>query len=200
MYPLFETICAANGRTERLEYHEERRIRALDELFHTTPKASLKEILAELSLPREEGKLFKVVVRYDAADCDVSVHSYVPKKINTLRMAESDADYSHKWTNREALTKLLSDDAHEEVIIVKNGWVADATFANLVFKKEGKWFTPRHCLLKGTMRQYLLDKNQIEEIPIRSRDVGQFSHVRLINSMLRFAAPPLPVSKIIPLP
>lgn len=200
MYPLFETICVANGRPERLEYHEERRMKALDELFHAVPKVSLTEIFQNLSLCHEEDKLFKVVVKYDAADCEVSIHSYTPKKIKTLRMTESNVNYSHKWTNREALTKLLSDDVHEEVIIVQNGWVTDASFANLVFEKEGKWFTPRHCLLKGTMRQYLLDKNQIEEIPVHSRDVGQFSRVRLINSMLRFTAPPLPISKIIPLP
>lgn len=200
MYPLFETIRVTNGCPENLDYHEERRFKALDELFNKAPKLSLEDIFTDMPFPDTKSKLFKVVVEYDATDYDTSVYSYNPKRIKTLRMVESNVNYPYKWTNREELTKLLSDDVHEDVIIVKNGWVTDASFANLAFQKEGKWYTPQHCLLRGTMRQYLLDERKIEEIPIHSDEIMQFSKVRLINAMLRFSACPVPISQVIPLP
>jgi 4-amino-4-deoxychorismate lyase len=44
----------------------------------------------------------------------------------------------------------------DDIIIVRNGFVTDASYANLIFRKGDEWFTPATFLLAGTMRAFLL--------------------------------------------
>ena len=93
-------------------------------------------------------------------------------------------DYSYKYANREKLEKLIAGTDFDDIIIVKNGYVTDALFSNLVFETEKGLFTPKTFLLPGTKRQYLLDKQVISETTIRAKDIFDYSKIRFINSMI----------------
>ena len=74
----------------------------------------------------------------------------------------------------------------EKIVIVKQGFITDTSYANIVFFDGHKWFTPVSPLLKGTKRTFLLDKKIIEETEIRIDDLEKFKKARLINAMIDF--------------
>ena len=106
--------------------------------------------------------------------------------------------YSHKFEDRKELNKMfeLREDC-DDIIIVKNDHFTDASYANLVFYRDQKWFTPTTCLLNGTMRRQLLEKKIILEEEITTRDLVRYKKVKLINAMLQFDGPEIEVSQIV---
>jgi 4-amino-4-deoxychorismate lyase len=85
----------------------------------------------------------------------------------------------------------------DDVIIVKNGLVTDASYANLLFWDGKNWFTPEQPLLKGTQREFLIKNELIKQSTISITDLRKFEKVKLINSMLEMQGPEIPVSNII---
>ena len=75
-------------------------------------------------------------------------------------------------------------DEDDDILIVKNGLITDSSFCNIIFKNEEGLFTPLNPLLKGTKRQYLLDKNIIKEREIYLQNLNEYNEVILINAMI----------------
>ena len=70
-------------------------------------------------------------------------------------------------------------------LIVRDGWVTDTSFTNVVFEDVvGGLYTPDTYLLEGTRRQGLLDAGKIQACPIRVEDIGHFQRVLLVNAMI----------------
>ncbi len=67
---------------------------------------------------------------------------------------------------------------------MKNGFVTDTSYANIVFWDGGKWITPTSPLLHGTARDRLLDSNQITEAEIAIDDLKNYSKAKIINAMI----------------
>ena len=93
--------------------------------------------------------------------------------------------YPFKSENRLWINHFNST-SDNEPIFIQNGKITDASYANLIFLKDEKWFTPKNYLLNGTKRQLLLKENKIQEIEITKENLLQFTHFKLINSMLGF--------------
>ena len=72
----------------------------------------------------------------------------------------------------------------DEILIVKNGFITDISYANIVLKHRDGLITPAHCLLKGTRRQQLLDQGVITEQAINVDDLFRAESVLIINAML----------------
>ena len=72
------------------------------------------------------------------------------------------------------------------MIIEKKGYLCDTTIANIAFFDGKQWFTPTHPLLKGTMRQKLLDEGFLETKKIKKDNLSDYSQVALINAMIGF--------------
>ena len=71
------------------------------------------------------------------------------------------------------------------MLIVRDGWVTDTSFTNVVFEDVGGGlYTPETCLLEGTRRQSLLDERRIQACPIRVEDIRYFRRVFLVNAMI----------------
>ena len=62
----------------------------------------------------------------------------------------------------------------DDILIVKRGMVTDSSYANIVFRRGKRWYTPWSALLKGTMRLNLLERNKIYEEEIRVEDLRIF--------------------------
>jgi 4-amino-4-deoxychorismate lyase len=110
----------------------------------------------------------------------------------------NEISYDHKYEDRSKINELLNlRDSQDDILIVKNGFITDTSFANVVFQKNNEWFTTDSPLLRGTMRQLLLDSGVISLTSIRKNDIADFENFKLINSMLEWDAPSIETSKII---
>lgn len=165
--------------------------------FRTTTSPDLRRLLESSSYPRRG--VFKCRVVYDDESTEVSVTPYTPKTIRTLKAVTDDnIQYRHKFSDRTALENLYAMRGDcDEVLIIKEGEVTDSSFSNIVFRRSGRWYTPARPLLRGTMRQSLLEDGKIEAITIRKEDVPTFETFRLINAMIGFDSPEQGVANII---
>jgi 4-amino-4-deoxychorismate lyase len=176
-----ETMRIAGGAIVNLQGHAERMRATVREVYgHESELAQL----ADLALPDGAEKC-RIV--YDETIRTVEFSGYTPRSISSLRLVEADAqlDYHLKYLDRTALTQLSAQRGGcDEVLIVKDGFVTDTSFSNVVFTDGKRFVTPDTYLLPGTMRAMLLRSGAIVEAPVRVEDIGSFTHVSLINAML----------------
>ena len=197
MSRLIETIRLEKGQFGNLSYHQARMDLAFRELFQDRSPIDLKEFLSTCPVPSIG--LHKIRMVYDSEIQSVQISVYNARKIQRLKIVESNSIlYPHKFEDRMVLESLfaLRGDC-DDIIIAKNGAITDASLANVAFKRDGKWFTPKTCLLRGTMRQQLLDKKIIFEEEITIDDLQRYEKVRLINAMVQFEGPEIDVSQIV---
>jgi len=194
---LIESIKLLDGQFQNLFYHEQRMNRALKMLCGVQEHFDLEEFLHQIQKP-EQG-LYKCRIEYDDLSRQLEFVSYQPKIIKSLRIVEHDRiSYEFKFKDRKLINRLyeLRKDA-DDILIVKKGYVTDSSYANIVFRRGKRWFTPWSALLKGTMRTKLLERNLIYEEEIRVEDISSFESFKLINAMLEFDGPEIEVSNIV---
>jgi 4-amino-4-deoxychorismate lyase len=194
---LIETICLKDGQFLNLNYHEQRAQRALVVLFGATKKPGLEDYLKNTEFPKQG--LYKCRISYTDQFRKVEFMSYTPRVINSLKMIAGDGiSYEHKFEDRHELNALFSKrETSDDILVVKHGFITDASHANIVFKDEDHWVTPKNYLLAGTMRQNLLDNKIIIENEIRVGDLPRFTKFKLINAMVGFDGPEIDVSAIV---
>ena len=180
---LFETICIQNGSIQHLSLHQMRLDRSQETLFESYEPIRLEKIVRP---PYGKGTL-KCRVLYAERFIDIRYEPYRPRKISRLKLVESDIEYAHKFSDREALDALFErrGDA-DDILIVKNGLVTDTSIANIAFFKERHWYTPRTPLLYGTTRQRLVRSGFLIPRDIRADELDSFSAFALLNAMIGF--------------
>ena len=185
MYQLVETIKINNGTPENLEFHDSRMKKSLSDLFGIRKGFDLNAIL---KVPYKlSGGIVKCRIVYDTEIRETTFQPYVIRPVNSLRLVEdNEIDYRYKYADRSSLDALFEKRGScDDILIIKNGYVTDTYYANIVFKStDGGWVTPESCLLKGTRRTCLLEKNLIRETVIRVSDLTNFNEARLINAMI----------------
>jgi 4-amino-4-deoxychorismate lyase len=158
---------------------------------------NLESFLKRLDKPSTG--LYKCRITYDEHSKEVEFLPYQFKVIRNLRVVEHDRiNYEFKYADRKTIDKLfeLRKDC-DDIIIVKQGFVTDSSFSNIVFKSGKRWITPWSALLKGTQRQKLLTENKIKEEDVRVEDIRSFQCCKLINALMEFDAPEIDVSNIV---
>lgn len=197
MFRLLESIRLQNGHFHRLNYHQQRMDRSVKELSGQRNAVSLLEALKNYHVPKTG--LYKCRVVYSDKIETVEFIPYEIKPVNSLRIVyDQEITYEHKYQNRDSLNALLSQRQYcDDILIVKNGFVTDSSYSNIIFYDGVNWITPAAPLLKGTMRQFLLDTAEIKAAPVAVQDIPSFKKFRLINSMLAFDGPEIDVSKIV---
>lgn len=184
MSRFIETIQLKDGEFLNLDYHQWRVNRTFRTFFPAEKAFTLEDLLSDRDFPRE-GR-FRCTLLYADEPGDLKIVPYKPKKINKLILKEvGEFEYSWKYADRSQLEKLIKALApDEEIIIIKQGFVTDASYANLIFFDGKSWLTPSTPLLQGTKRQKLLEEGKITESLIRKEDLQKFSKCCLINAML----------------
>ncbi len=197
MSRLIESIRLENGVFANLDYHQDRMDAAFRDVFGKPNHIVLNDYLKSLSFPTDG--LYKCRLVYDNTMCQVTFTPYSIKPVTRLKIIYSTSiEYAFKYEDRSTLTKAFAQRGDcDDIIIVKNDFITDSYYANLIFLDGSTWYTPSQPLLKGTYRQYLLDHGKIKEAAIHVDDVLAFSHVRLINALLRFDGPELSVTQIV---
>ncbi|MGB4293334.1 MAG: aminotransferase class IV [Bacteroidales bacterium] len=193
---LFETIKIAGGKIINLPLHKERMNRSRYELFGAKDIIHIEDFIKVM--PEMENIIIRCRVIYDLSVRSVEYSQYKANEIKTIKLVDGDSiDYSYKYLDRSSLNVLVDKRLADDILIIKNGYVTDCSFANIVFHDGYRWITPNTPLLRGTMREMLLKHGVIKEETIMVDELQRFSHFRLINSMLGFEAPVLPVKNII---
>ncbi len=195
MFPLIETIRLQDGHFTNLGYHERRMQAALRDIFGVNGKINLREMLANFPT----SGFFKCRLMYDNKAHQAEFIRYTPLPVNSLKLVYDNAiSYRNKWSDRTGLENLSDQRGDcDDVLIIQNDQITDTAIANVVFRKGKEWFTPSSYLLPGTMRQSLIDNHMISEIDMKSSDIRHFDSFKIINAMLRFDAPEIPISKIV---
>ncbi|MDD0824517.1 aminotransferase class IV family protein [Mannheimia sp. AT1] len=183
-FPLFETISVLDGQVQNLSYHQQRFEQAVKEFFGCNPAFCLAEILI---IPAEfqTGKV-RCRIDYNATQFEVKFYPYQPKQITQFRCVEvKNWDYHLKFSDRKRFD-LFNILQNEEVIIINNGNVSDCSIGNLLFLKQGVWYSPQDYLLKGTQLTALIDQNKVMLTKIRKEDLKQYESIMMINALNPF--------------
>lgn len=194
---LLESIKLQDGEFRNLFYHEQRMNLSLKSLCGVEDHFNLEAFLDNMDAPKQG--LYKCRIVYDDQSREVEFLPYQATAISRLRLLEHDRiSYDNKYLDRKAINRLfdLRKDC-DDILIAKRGLVTDTSYANIVFRRGKRWYTPWSALLKGTMRQNLLERNKVVEEEIRVEDLQSFESFKLINAMLEFDSPELDISGIV---
>ena len=183
-FPLFETILILDGQAQNLAYHQQRFELAVQEYFGQNPAFSLAEIL-EIPNEFQQGKV-RCRIDYNAENYELKFFAYQPKSIRRFRCIEVENwDYHLKFSDRKRFD-LLNILQNEEVIILNNGKVSDCSIGNLLFLKQGIWYSPQDYLLKGTQLSRLLEQGKVVLTEIHRQDLAEYEKIMLINALNPF--------------
>jgi len=189
MFPLFETIRFEKGAFNHAGYHYNRMKQSVNNCLGESLKFNPEHVLEQAQQTmKHNNTLYKFRLLYNARDYQWEFVSYKLPAINTLRLFfDNNINYDCKFSNRIHLSRLYQQKSTaDDVLIVKNGEITDTSFANVVFFNGRRWLTPKHPLLKGTQRAFLLEKGLIKEAIIKPEEVSKFKNNRIINAMIRF--------------
>src|SRR5215204_5048449 len=162
MSRLIESINLDSGRFLRLHYHQARVDRSQAELFQLRSAINLSAEITKHAYPKTG--LFKCRIVYEKQIESIEFLPYEPRKIESLKVVHDHAiDYSYKYEDRSNIDLLFGQRQFcDDVLIVKNGFVTDSSFSNIIFFDGYNWVTPNTPLLRGTMRQFLIDAAEIK--------------------------------------
>ncbi len=179
MYPFFESIRCQEGQVQHLEYHQ-RRVALHSHVI-------LTERVEQLDTPSEG--VHKLRISYNQ-HCfgDIRITPYTPTEIKTLKLIEcNEIEYSTKYNDRTAINLLydLREEA-DDILIVKNGWITDSSFCNILLFNGSQWITPKSCLLRGSCRERLLEEGIIEQRDVSIDNLKNYISFMLVNAMMDF--------------
>ncbi|MDU1889806.1 MAG: aminotransferase class IV [Dysgonomonas sp.] len=177
-----EAIKVLDGQFHNLSFHQKR----LDKTLLSFSSKSFID-LSKIEVPSQYKKgLVKCRILYSLTDFHVEFNPYTRKVINSLKLIHCNTiDYTFKYADRQPISELLSHKENcDDILIVKNGYITDTSFSNVVFENESGLFTPSTYLLRGTKREYLLQKGIIKSTEIKPEDIKYYSKLYMINAMV----------------
>lgn len=140
-----------------------------------------------IDIPTElSDKVFKCRVLYAEKIEKIEFQPYQIKPIKTLQIVHAELlSYDYKFADRHELEGLAQHKkTADDILIIKNGFVTDTSYANIVFFDGKHWVTPATPLLRGTKRSQLLQKQVIREEKIRVEDLKKYQFAKIINAMI----------------
>jgi 4-amino-4-deoxychorismate lyase len=175
-----------DGVLQNLNFHNLRLNHSRKSLYKSTDDIDLEHVI-KIPPTCIQG-LYKCRVVYSKEVKSIDFEPYKPHAVKSLRLIEDNKiSYDYKYTNRGSLNQLLTKrERFDEIIIVKNGYITDTSYSNIIFFDGIKWLTPSTPLLRGTMRSFLIENNLLSETEIKVADLKSFKKARLINAMLPF--------------
>ncbi|MCA1930717.1 aminodeoxychorismate lyase [Rheinheimera sp.] len=110
--------------------------------------------------------------------------------IADFKLAQQPALAGLKHNNRleQVLIKaeLIKTDVDELVVLDQSGAVIEVSAANLMFSKDGIWFTPYldQAGVSGVMRQHILDQRSVSEGKFYLNDLQQAEAILICNALM----------------
>ncbi len=189
---LLETIRLVDGHFYHLDRHQERldysrKIAFGDCVTPINLAKVLSESLAKYSFGRQ---VMKCRVVYGEKIERIEFLPYKKREISSLKcVCISDQNDLLKWEDRRFYRSLLAQkrDA-DEILIIRDGYVTDISYANVALFDGESWWTPNKPLLKGTTRTRLLDEGVIRPRLILADDLNKYQKIRIFNAMIPWSA------------
>ena len=185
MSRLVETVRLENGILLNLRFHNARMIRSLYEVFGIKNEVDLAKIVTVPDFASTG--IYKCRIIYDERNIKVEFAPYTIRPVRSVRLVFDDnIQYQFKFTDRENINRLYeSRGRYDDILIIKDGFVTDTSYANVIFKNSlGNWVTPDTYLLPGTRRTSLIHQGLIKEVRISADDIKKYSGIKLINAMI----------------
>lgn len=194
----FETICYEQGCFQQIELHNERFNRTRQQFFRLQTPLQLEFYL---SIPADlKDKTVKCTVTYGTDIVRIDYNLYQIRPVNSLQMVVNDTiEYAFKYADRTKLNSLFNlRHQSDDILIIKNGLITDTSYANIVFRKEGKWYSPSNPLLKGTRIDRYFREGRVAPALLRPSDLPLFSEARIVNAMISIGnSPVIPINNIV---
>ena len=176
-----EVICINNGQPMYLSYHLKRMEKTIKDIYDKP----MPELHLEIPEKAKKGR-FKCRIEYTDVIRAIEFTPYTPKYRKSVALVYDDTiRYTYKSVDRRQLAHLVKQAHTDDVIIVRNGMITDASYCNLVFEDyKGNMFTPTDALLHGTCRQRLIDNGVITERHIPVDEIQHYKTIYFINAMM----------------
>lgn len=186
MYPLFESVCIENSQIKNADYHEARFRKSYIQQYKTHPTYSLFDGIHLTNL--DNTLKYKLRIGYKQNGTRYSISEYENSIATSLNLVTDDTiSYTLKKNNRKKLNALfLQRGEADDVLIIRNGLVTDASYSNILFFDGKQIVTPSTPLLEGTCRARLLAKNSIVDKSISVDDLQNFESFQLVNALNDF--------------
>lgn len=183
MCQLLESIKCQDGVLYNLAAHQNRMRTSMHKLLGVEAKLDLKRAIKKVAIPRKG--LYKCRIIYGRDINRIEFVAYERNAVIDVAFIEDNTmSYSHKLLDRSCIekhTKTLSYDT--EVVFIKKDRITDASYSNIALYNGTEWHTPTYPLLKGTMRNRLLEEGKIKRQDIMYNDIKAYSHISFINAL-----------------
>lgn len=191
----FETIKVVDGRPLFLEKHLERLKKSL-EFFGISKEIEEDKILEYIKSSEEKNFALKIIVSDDNFILTSRDDNYrEDNKKFKLIVSDVRRNSSSKMINHKSLSyyenimehKCALEEGYDSSLFInERGEVCETSFANIFFVKDGKIFTPKISsgLLKGTMRDFIIENYKVREEIIILDDLKNFDEAFISNSLM----------------
>jgi 4-amino-4-deoxychorismate lyase len=196
MYRFVETLMCKQAQMPLLNDHLNRMIRTCE--AHKIQVPDLDYLKQELDLLNVESETLKLRILYGEQGYQITAQPYqkfIPEQLYLLNA--NHIHYPYKYLDRHDIQELKKQvPPDSDIIMLQDGRITDASYANLVFWDDFTWWTPRKPLFEGIRRQHLLRTGQIHEREIGPDALKYFTRVGLINALLDLGESELSIDKI----
>ena len=183
--PMFiETIRIQDGHVCHLSDHTDRMRRTADHFGFTAP--TLPTDLASLVPDELRTGTVRCRVMYDHTLREVTFTPYRRRHIERLFAVDAGTTtYAFKYADRAPLARPdVPLGASDELLFVRDGYLTDTSYTNLVLRRGRELVTPDTILLDGTCRRRLLREGVVHTEPVRLHDLPTYDELLLINAMM----------------
>jgi 4-amino-4-deoxychorismate lyase len=196
MYRFVETLMWKQALMPLLTDHLNRMIRTCE--AHHIQVPDLNDLQQELDQLNFDTDKLKLRILYGEQGYKILAQPYqkfVPERLYLLKADH--IQYPYKYLDRQDILELKNQvPPDSDIIMLQDGLITDASYANLVFGDDHTWWTPRKPLFAGIRRQHLLQSGQIHEREIGPDDLKYFTRVGLINALLDLGESEQSIDKI----
>ncbi|OFO60070.1 aminotransferase class IV [Peptoniphilus sp. HMSC075B08] len=191
----FETIKVVDGRPLFLERHLERLKKSL-EFFGISKEIEEEKILEYIKSSEDKNFALKLIVSDKNFILTSREDNYrKDNKRFKLIVSEVRRNSSSKMIYHKSLSyyenimehRLALDKGYDSALFInERGEVCETSFANIFFVRDGEIFTPviSSGLLKGTMRDFIIENYKVREEIIYLDDLKNFDEAFISNSLM----------------
>ena len=196
MCRLVESVKLKDGVFCRLKLHQKRVNKAFEAYFPDEEPISLFDNLYQAMIP--QGGIYKCRIVYDANIQLIEILPYVRREIHSLKLVEIELESrAYKLEVRTELNAAFAQRGNcDDVLLIRDGLLTDASYSNIALYDGLNWFTPRVPLLYGVNRADLLEQGKLIEKDISVDELKNYQKITLFNAMIEFGELVLDIDKI----